>query len=152
MAPQRFETVLRPTGKTVTVIDIPFDVPATFGARRVPVRGTVNGVEFRTTLMPMHGEYCMIVNRHLRARAGIAAGETIRVELERDDEPRSLDPPDDLREALARDPEAWRFFDGLSYTHRKEYVEWIDEAKRDETRRRRIDQAVAMLRDAKKQR
>jgi uncharacterized protein YdeI (YjbR/CyaY-like superfamily) len=94
----------------------------------------------------------MTVNGDLRARAAVAAGEAVVVAMERDDQPRTIEPPADLRQALARDPEAARFFDGLSYTCRREYIEWIEEAKRDETRRRRIDQTVAMLRDAKKQR
>ena len=71
------------------------------------------------------------------------------VELERDDEPREVEVPTDLAEALAADAGALATFDGLSYTHRKEYVGWIEEAKREETRRNRIEKAVVMLREGK---
>jgi uncharacterized protein YdeI (YjbR/CyaY-like superfamily) len=85
----------------------------------------------------------MPVNRELREDAGAAAGETVEVELELDTKPRTVRLPKDLASAL--DDEARAAFDRMSYTHRKEYVEWIKEAKREETRRRRIAKAVELM-------
>ena len=87
------------------------------------------------------GRYFLPVNRALREAAGAVAGERVVVELEPDDEPRVVDVPNDFLQALAKDDATRAFFDGLSYTHRREYVEWIVEAKRAETRTRRIRKA-----------
>ena len=149
---QRFEAVLQTTGRTATYVEIPFDVREAFGRARPPVRGSVNGFPFRSTLAPYGQAWYLVVNRGVREGAGVAAGETVVVELERDDEPRIVEPPDDLQAALARDEAARTFFERLSYTHRKEYVDWILDAKRDETRRRRVDKAVEMLRESRKAR
>jgi uncharacterized protein YdeI (YjbR/CyaY-like superfamily) len=92
----------------------------------------------------------MPVNRELRENAGAAAGETVEVELELDTNPRTVRLPKDLASAL--DDEARAAFDRMSYTHRKEYVDWIKEAKREETRRRRIAQAVELIRRGKPRR
>jgi uncharacterized protein YdeI (YjbR/CyaY-like superfamily) len=121
-------------------------VPTLFGAKRPPVRGTVNGAPFRSTVAVYGGRYLLGLNKEIReAAGGVRAGDTVSVVLERDDEPRRVELPDDLRGALDDDLRA--FFDSLSYTHQREYVRWIEEAKRDETRRRRVDQAVSMLRE-----
>jgi uncharacterized protein YdeI (YjbR/CyaY-like superfamily) len=84
--------------------------------------------------------------REVREAAGIEPGEKVTIELERDDEPRDVVMPDDLAAALAADPGAQDAWERLSYTHRREHVEAIEEAKRDETRRRRIEGALALLR------
>jgi uncharacterized protein YdeI (YjbR/CyaY-like superfamily) len=72
------------------------------------------------------------------------------IELEADDRPRTVDPPPDLAAALAADPGARAAFDGLSFTHQREYAQWVAEAKREATRRRRVAQAVEMLRDGRR--
>jgi uncharacterized protein YdeI (YjbR/CyaY-like superfamily) len=87
------------------------------------------------------------LNREVREAAGVQAGDRVVVDLQLDTEERTVEPPPELRAAFAEDPELVAFFDSLSYTHRKEYVRWIEEAKREETRRARADKAVAMLRD-----
>jgi uncharacterized protein YdeI (YjbR/CyaY-like superfamily) len=100
-----------------------------------------------------YGEtYFLPVNRSVREGAKAAAGDSVAVTLERDDEPRVVKAPADFARALAQDARAKGAFERLSYSHRKEYVDWIIEAKRDETRRRRIEKAVAMLREGKRQR
>ncbi len=149
---QRFEAVLEPTGKTATLIEIPFDVVAAFGSGRPPVRGTVNGFPFRSTLMRRGERYCMVVNRTVREGAGASAGETVRVEMERDDEPRSVDLPPELAAALAANPDALASYERLSYSHQKEYADWIGEAKREATRLARAERAIDMLREGKTQR
>jgi uncharacterized protein YdeI (YjbR/CyaY-like superfamily) len=84
-------------------------------------------------------------NRQVRERAGIAPGDRVTLTVEHDREQRIVTVPDDLADALRSAPDASRAFDGLSYTHRKEYVRWVDDAKRDATRRTRIEKTVAML-------
>jgi Bacteriocin-protection, YdeI or OmpD-Associated/Domain of unknown function (DUF1905) len=142
----RFTAVLGgEEGERPTVV-LPFDPKERFGKARAPVRGRVNGTEFRTTVAVYSGIPLIGFNAQLRERAGIAIGDKVTVELELDDEPRTVDVPSVLRQALDEHPDAKSAFDGLSYTHRKEYAEWIAEAKRDETRRRRVVKAVKMLR------
>src|SRR5687767_10572529 len=140
MSVHRFETVLGAEDSGV-FIEVPLDVPAVFGRARAPVRGTINGHPFRGTVAVYGGRYYLPVNRTLREAAGVAAGAVV-VELEPDDQPRTVEPPEDLAAALAADTEAKAAFDGLSFTHQREYAEWVAEAKRAETRRRRVEQAV----------
>jgi Bacteriocin-protection, YdeI or OmpD-Associated/Domain of unknown function (DUF1905) len=146
MGPQRFEATLQQHGSG-TVVVVPFDLKETFGSGRPPVLATVNGYTFRTTLFTMGGRALLGLNREVREAAGVEAGQELSVELERDDEPRTVEVPSDLAAALEADPPVREIFDGLSYTHRKEYVVWVEEAKRDETRRRRVEKSVEMLRD-----
>jgi hypothetical protein len=149
MAAHRFETVLGSEGGGV-FIEVPLDVPATFGKARAPVRGTINGHPFRSTVAVYGGRYYLPVNRALRQAAGVAAGDAVVVELDTDDQPRTVDPPADLADALAAATDAAAAFAGLSYTHQREYAEWVAQAKQAETRRRRVEQAVQMLRDGRR--
>ena len=149
MSVHRFETELGAEGGGV-FIEVPLDVPAVLGKARAPVRGTINGHPFRSTVAVYGGRYYLPVNRTLREAAGVAAGDVVVVELEPDDQPRTVDPPADLADAMAADPEAGSAFAGLSFTHQREYAEWVAQAKRAETRRRRVEQAVAMLRDGRR--
>ena len=149
MATHRFETVLEAEDGGV-FFQVPLDVPDIFGKARAPVRGTINGHPFRSTVAVYGGRSYLPVNRALRDAAGVAAGDAVVIELEVDNQPRSVDPPPDLAGALAADPEARAAFDGLSFTHQREYAEWVAGAKREATRRRRVDQAVQMLRDGRR--
>jgi hypothetical protein len=119
------------------------------GAKRFPVRATVNGYVWRTTITRMRGDFLLGLSRAVREAAGVDAGDTVEVELELDTAPREVDVPEALSEALAGDPIAAAAFAGLAFTHRKEYARWIDEAKRDETRLRRIARALEMLHEGK---
>ena len=119
------------------------------GAKRFPVRATVNGYTWRTSVARMGGEFLLGLNREVRQGAGAEAGDTVEVEIELDDAPREVEVPEALADALAADPTAKQAFDGLAYTHRKEYARWIAEAKRDETRERRVSEALERLRQGK---
>ena len=121
-----------------------------FGRARPPVRGTINGSPLRSTIAKYGDDYFLVINRKVREAAGVAAGETVDVELELDTEPRIVRVPKDLAGAL--DKETRGAFDRMSYTHRREYVEWIDEAKREDTRRRRIAKAVELIGEGKPRR
>ena len=95
------------------------------------------------------GEFLLGLNRAVRQEAGVEAGDTVEVKLELDTAPREVEVPVALANALAEDSQARAAFARLAYTHRKEYARWIDEAKRDETRQRRVAQALEMLRQGK---
>jgi len=122
------------------------------GAKRFPVRATVNGYSWRTTVTPMHGETLLGLNRAVRESAGVHAGDTVEVAIELDTAPREVDMPQALVRALARDPAAKAAFEALAFTHRKEYARWVGDAKRQETRERRVTQALEMLREGKTRR
>ena len=119
------------------------------GAKRFPVAATINGYTWRTTVTRMRGEFLLGLNREVREGAGVEAGDTVDVEVGLDTAPREVEIPEALASALQRDSAAAEAFEGLAYTHRKEYARWISEAKREETRRRRVEQAVQMLREGK---
>jgi hypothetical protein len=129
-------------------VEIPGDALAALGGgRRFRVRGSLNGVGFESSTMAMGGDrVCLGVHKATREAAGVGVGDTIHVELERDDRERVLEVQPELEAALAGDAEARAAFDRLSFTHRREFAEWIGGAKRAETRERRLVKATAMLR------
>lgn len=145
--------IVKDEGSEVCAIQhFPFDVEKTFGVRgRVPVRGTLNGAPFRAAIFKMGGEHFMVVNRHLRAASGVKGGETVPVTVERDDEPRVIEPPVDFARALKSNKDARATWDKLSFTHRREHVEHIEEAKKPETRQRRIEKSIANLAAGRKE-
>jgi Bacteriocin-protection, YdeI or OmpD-Associated/Domain of unknown function (DUF1905) len=152
-AVKRFRVLVeREEGSEVCGISIPFDVEKTFGTRgRVPVRGTLNGAPFRSSLFPMGGCHFMPINRKLREASGVRGGETVPVTIERDTEERVITPPTDLARALKSNTEAQATWDKLSYTHRREHVEHIEDAKKPETRQRRLEKSIALLAAGKKE-
>jgi uncharacterized protein YdeI (YjbR/CyaY-like superfamily) len=97
----------------------------------------------------MRGEFLVGLNREVRQAAGVAAGDTVEALIELDTDARTVDVPDDLAAALAGDDVASQAFETLSFTHRKEYVRWIEEAKRDETRARRVAGTLERLRESR---
>ena len=138
----RFEVQIESLGPALG-FDVPFDPKAELGKARAPVRVTINGYEFRTTIGAMSGRYLIGLNKEVRAGTGVSAGECVTADIVPDEEPRTVEVPADLAFALGPDERA--FLDSLSYTHRKEYVRWIEEAKRSETRQARIAKAASML-------
>ncbi len=140
-------TTLVPRGPAAAIVLDDEQVAAVGeGAKRFPVRATVNGYSWRTTLFRMRGEFLVGLNREVRTAAGVEAGDGVKVMLELDTEPREVEVPEALASALAADATVRAAFDGLSFTHRKEYARWITEAKRPETRDRRVNQALERLR------
>src|SRR5256714_8073325 len=135
-----------------TGIKIPFDVQKVFGSRaRVPVCGTINGFPSRSSVFPMGGGcHFMAVNKETRAGAKAKAGDTITIIMQRDDEPRIITPPPDFARALKANKTAQAAWDKLSYTHKKEIALAIEDAKKPETRARRIEKAITELTTKKK--
>jgi hypothetical protein len=146
-----FRSIVELGGKTATGIPIPDEVVESLGAgKRPPVTITVNGHTYRTTAVRMGGRFFVPLSAEHRTAAGVAAGDEITVEIAHDAAPREVALPDDL--AAAMDDAARTAYDGLSFTHRKEGVRWVEEAKKPETRAARVERTVAALREGKKTR
>jgi hypothetical protein len=128
-------------------IEMPFDARALFGEARPPVRGTVNGVPFRSRLMVYGGVTWLGLRKEQRREAGLSDGDSVDVAIERDDSPREVEVPAELAAALASDSVAAGAYESLSFTHRREYADWIAQAKKEETRTRRVAKALEMLRE-----
>jgi hypothetical protein len=127
-------------------IIIPFDVQEAFGKKgRVPVRCTIDGYPYRGSIFPYGGTYYIGVVKKIRDAIGKTYGDTVNVVMEVDEEPRIVEVPEDLAQAMAASEKVKAAFDKLSYSHKREYVEWINEAKKEETRQRRIAKAIEKL-------
>jgi hypothetical protein len=129
----------------VAGMNLPFDPKKIWGRSRVPVAGTINGFKFRSTVAPMGRKYFICVNRQMREGANVGVGDTVRVVLEPDTAPREVEVPPDLKKVLACTQAAKAAWDRSSYTHRKEFAKWINEAKKPETRERRLEKTIQML-------
>ncbi|TMF11645.1 MAG: DUF1905 domain-containing protein [Chloroflexi bacterium] len=128
-------------------IRVPPEVVMALGDRkRLPLKVTINGYPYRTTVAVYGGKSYLGVRREIREAAGVAAGDQLAVVLEIDAELRTVDLPDALRSALEADAASAAAFEKLSYTRKKEFIQWVTGAKRLETQRRRMEQAMAMLR------
>lgn len=141
-----FTTTLKQFGPNNTGIEVPEEVLAALGrGKRVPVVVGVGGHSYRSTVTPYAGRILIPFSSEQRAATGLTGGETIEVTLTVDEAPREVTVPDDLAAAMAAAPAARAFFDGLSYTNRKSYVTWIEEAKKAETRSARVEKAIELL-------
>ena len=143
-----FRAVLQPRGPAAALVLNEEQVAEVGeGARKFPVVATINGYTWRHSVVSMGGEFLLGLRREVREAAGVEAGDEVDVVLELDREPRALELPEDLQAAF--DEETRALFDRLSYTHRKEFVQWLLEAKRPETRDRRLVQTLQMLREGR---
>jgi hypothetical protein len=155
-----FRVTIENPGGGGAFIRIPFDVEQAFGKKRVPVKATIDGEPYRGTLavsprragsrgpdgvrmgVPCH---ILIVLKEIREKIGKTFGDEVEVTLEEDIEPRVVEVPPDFQQALDQDPVAKAAFQKIPYTHQRDYVRAILEAKREETRRSRIAKAIEML-------
>ena len=131
-----------------TLVPVPATVAKELGLQGMPkVKARIAGVPYRGSLMPMgDGTYCLGVLKSIQAQAGVREGDSIAIELELDTEPRLVTVPQDLQKALARDRKAAAAWDALSYTNRKEIARSLEEARKPETRERRLTAALERLR------
>lgn len=134
----------REGGSTMTGIDVPFDTKEAFGKVRAPVRVALNGYTFRSTTFRMGGETFVPLCRAHREAAGVRAGQTLSITLTLDDKPRVIAIPKDLAAAL-RKARLLDRFEAMSFTHRREYVEALEDAKKPETRQRRLRACIAAV-------
>jgi hypothetical protein len=149
----RFRAKVELGGKTATGIPVPEDVVAAMGSGKRPaVQVTVGRHSYRTTVASMRGRYFVPLSKENREAAGVAAGDEVAVDIETDAEPRTVTIPPDLADAFAADDAARAFFERLSYTHRKEWVQWVVGAKKAETRAARITRTVESLQAGKRAR
>jgi len=130
----------------VAAIAPPVDVIEYFATRaRVPVRGTINGFPFRSSLMPMGGCHMMPVNKTLCQGACVMPGDIVDVVMERDAEERTVEAPPELKKELAKSKAAQKRWNELAFTHKKEMANSISSAKQDETRKRRLAKVMEVL-------
>jgi hypothetical protein len=145
----RFRTKILLSGKTAAGIEVPEKVVAALGSKRPPVRATINGYTYRTSVASMGGKFMMGVPPEFREGAGVAAGDTVDVDLELDTEPREVAVPADFAKALARSADAKKSFDGLTYSNKRRLVTAIEAIKSPETRQRRIAKTIDQLKEGR---
>ena len=149
----RFRATIELHGKTATGIRVPDEIVEALGAGKRPaVRVTIGAHTYPSTIASRGGRFLIGVSAENRELAGVAAGDVVDVDLALDASPRELVVPGDFAQALAAEPQAKAFFDGLSFSQRRWFVDGITQAKKPETRERRIDAAVSRLRDGRGQR
>lgn len=146
-----FTAVIQDAGNGGAFVEIPFDVEAAFGSKRPKVKAMIDGVIYQGTLTRM-GTECHVlgIRKEIRQQIGKTFGDEVKIVVEEDTEPRTVEIPAELAQAFESEPEARAFFDGLSYTHQREYVTWIEESKKDGTRQNRVTKAIEMLKQKKK--
>jgi hypothetical protein len=142
----KFKAKIENAGGGGAFVSVPFDVEQAFGKKRVKVLATIEGIPYRGSLVRM-GTECHIlpVLKEIRQQTGKDFGDEIEVVVEEDTAPRQVELPPDMQQALEASPQAQAFYHQLAYTHQREYVRWINEAKRDATRQDRIAKTIEML-------
>ncbi len=131
-------------------IEPPFDVEEVFGTKRVKVKATFDGVEYRGSIVRMGGCYVLGLTQDMRKRIGKDCGDTVLVTVEKDEEERVPELPEDFRTALESNADALKTYEKLSYTGKREYLLWITDAKKEETRRDRIGKSIERLLEGRK--
>jgi hypothetical protein len=144
MSSKTYTTTILRDG-SMCAIEVPFDPAKVFGKVRAPVKVTLNGYTYRSTIAAMGGKFLIPLRRSNREAAGLTGNETLEVRLDLDTETREIKPPPDFAKALKAAPPAWDRWRDLSYSHQREHVEAIEGAKKPETRTRRIKTAVAEI-------
>ncbi len=143
----RFRATIELNGKTATGVPVPDEVVEALGdSKRPAVKVKIKSYTYRSTVSRMGGRFMLPLSAEHRTAAGVEAGDQIDVDLELDTEPRVVAVPDDFGQALDAEPAARKAFDKLPFTHQKEWVRSIEDAKKPETRVRRIEKAVTTLR------
>jgi len=154
MAEKKLRFAAKIQGKeagVVAAITPPVDVIEYFGTRaRVPIRGTINGFPFRSSLMPCGNVRMMPVNKALCQGAGVQPGDIVDVVMERDENERTVEAPAELKKELAKNKKAQERWDGLAFTHKKEMASSITGAKQEQTRKRRLAKVMEVLKPGAK--
>jgi hypothetical protein len=130
-------------------IEPPFDVEEIFGSKRVKVKASFDGIEYRGSIVRMGGIYMLGMTKEIRKRINKEFGESVEVILEKDEEDRTVEIPSDFSMLLEQNTEAKSTYDKLSFTAKKEYISWITSAKKAETRQSRLTQALIKLGEGK---
>ena len=147
----KFKTTILTAGKTATGICIPDKIVESLKAgKKPPIKVTINGYTYRSTVAVMGGKYMVGVNADVRKASGVKGGDTLTVEIELDTEERKVELPADFKGALDKNLSAKKFFQSLSYSKQKNHVTLIEQAKTDETRQKRINKSIAGMVENKK--
>lgn len=134
--------------KDAAFIEVPLDIEKEFGAKRLKVKVKFDNVEYRGSVVRMGLPCYMIgITKEIRSKIGKSFGDTISVELEKDEEERKIELPEDFNEKLILNKKAYEFYESLSYSQKRKYFQWITSAKKEETRMRRIEEAIKKLED-----
>jgi len=142
----KFTSTILASGKTATGIPVPESVVTALDAgKRIPVVVTINGYSYRSSIVFYTGQFLIALSAENRAGAGVSAGDEIEVDVALDDQPREVEVPPALAEALAQDSDAASAFAALSYSKKRAIVLSIEAAKTDETRSRRVAKALTDL-------
>jgi hypothetical protein len=146
----KFRALIEGAGKTAAGIEVPPEVVASLGrTKRPPVRVTIKGYTYRSTVAVLGGRFMVGVSNEVRANAGVAAGDRVEIEMELDMAPREVAVPAELAQELARDVAANRAFEALSYSRKRLITDPIANAKTAATRERNLAKAMSLLRDAR---
>jgi hypothetical protein len=146
----RFRTTILQGDKTATGIEIPPEIVEGLGkGRRPPVKVTIRGYTYRSTVAVMGGAYMVGVSADNRAGAGVKGGDSVEVDIEPDTEPRTVELPEDFAAALAAEPAAGATFERLSNSNKGWHTYQIEGAKSPETRARRIAKSIEALREGR---
>lgn len=150
---QTFIATIQNAGGGGAFVEVPFDVEKEYGSKRPKVKAMIEGIPYRGILTRMGTEcHLLIVLKEIREQIGKSFGDEVTITIESDTKPRLIEVPEELKKAFKTEKAAKDFFEKLSYTHQREYVMWINEAKREETRQSRILKTVEMLKKGKKTR
>lgn len=145
-----FSAVIKNAGGGGAFVEVPFDVEKAFGFKRPKVKAMIEGVPYRGTLVRMGAEcHILGVLKEIRDQIGKTFGDKVKVTVEEDLEPRIVELPPDLAKALKKEKAAQAYFNSLSYSHQREYAGYIMEAKREETRAKRIARTIKILKQGK---
>lgn len=143
----KFRALIEGAGKTAAGIEVPPEVVAALGqTKRPPVRVTINGHTYRSTVAVLGGRFMVGVSNEVRAKADVEAGQVVEIEMELDTAPREVAVPPELARELARDAAASQAFEALSYSKKRLIVDPVANAKMVETRDRNIAKALNSLR------
>jgi hypothetical protein len=148
MAEVTFRAPVRPSdrGGGGHLVDVPPEVVEALGGKgRIPVTATFDGVPYRGSIVRMGGGAVLGVQKAIMAEAGVSVGDTLTVVVRNDETPRQVEVPEDLAEAFGQHDTARVVFEDLSFSHRREYVRSITEAKRVDTRARRVERTIRAL-------
>lgn len=132
-------------GNNGAYVEIPFDIQNVFDAKRVKVAATFDGCEYRGSIVSMSGCYLLGITQQIRKEINKGFGDTVLVTVEKDEQERSVELPEDFSEGLKQNCTAQDFWDTLSYSNKKKYADWISSAKKTDTRKGRIEKAITML-------
>lgn len=142
----KFEaTIQKVPDKDGAFIEIPIDIEKEFGAKRVKIKAKFDGIDYRGSIVSMGGRYVIGITKAIRKEIGKDASENIFVEVEKDEEVREIELPIDFKIELEKSAEALKFYNSLSYSIKRKYYEWIISAKKEETRQKRIIEAIEKL-------